>query len=34
METVSFVHMADGTKEDYELLDRKADGYNEQLSIV
>ena len=31
METVSFVHMADGTKEDYALLDRMADAYNVHL---
>lgn len=31
MQTVSFVHMADGTKEDYELLDRLEEHYNETL---
>ena len=31
METVSFVHMADGTKEDYALLDRLAEGFTAEL---
>jgi hypothetical protein len=28
METVGFVHMADGTAEDYALLDRVQEPYN------
>ncbi|MEM7133596.1 MAG: HD domain-containing protein [Chloroflexota bacterium] len=31
-ETVSFIHMADGTKEDYELLERLEERFNESLS--
>ena len=31
METVSFVHMADGTKEDYALLDRLAEAFTASL---
>ena len=31
METVSFVNMADGTKEEYELLERLEEKYNETL---
>ncbi|MBV7334210.1 HD domain-containing protein [Chloroflexi bacterium TSY] len=30
-ETVGFIHMADGTKEDYELLDRLEEKFNESL---
>ena len=31
METVSFIHMADGTREDYELLARYEDEYIAEL---
>jgi len=31
MNTVSFSHMADGNKEDYELLDKLEEKYNETL---
>ena len=31
MQTVNFIHMEDGTREDYALLDRLEDEYNAQL---